>query len=52
MIGAKMKQKYLQVTDTMFTATDFLEDNEKQHILNVAPAEGNRPLSVFMDKYC
>ena len=40
------------VTDTMFTATDFLEDNEKQHILNVAPAEGNRPLSVFMDKYC
>ena len=29
------------VTDTMFTATDFLEDNERQHICNVAPAEGN-----------
>ena len=40
------------VTDTLFTATDFLEDNERQNILNVAPAEGNRPLSVFRDKYC
>ena len=25
----------------MLTATDFLEDNERQHIFNVAPAEGN-----------
>lgn len=40
------------VTDTMFTATDFLEDNERQNILNVALAEGNRPLSVFRDKNC
>ena len=40
------------VTDAMFTATDFLEDNERQNILNVAPAEGNRPLSVFRDKNC
>ena len=40
------------VTDTLFTATDFLEDNERQNILNVAPAEGNRPLSVFRDEYC
>ncbi|XP_048585314.1 uncharacterized protein LOC125568046 [Nematostella vectensis] len=40
------------VTDTMFTATDFLEDNERQNILNIAPGEGNRPLSVFRDKYC
>ena len=39
-------------TDTLFTATDFLEDNERQNILNVAPAEGNRPLSVFREKYC
>ena len=39
------------VTDTMLTATDFLEDNERQNILNVAPAEGNRPLSIFRDKY-
>jgi len=39
------------VTDTVLTATDFLEDNEQQNILNVAPAEGNRPLSVFRDKF-
>ena len=39
------------VTDTMLTSTDFLEDNERQHILNVAPAEGNRPLSIFRDKH-
>ena len=39
------------VTDTMLTATDFLEDNERQNILNVAPAEGSKPLSVFRDKY-
>ena len=39
------------VTDTMLTATDLLEDNEMQDILNVSPAEGNRPLSVFREKY-
>ena len=39
------------VTDTMLTPTDFLEDNERQSILNVAPAEGNRPLSIFRDMY-
>ena len=39
-------------TDTMLTATDFLEDSERQNTLNIAPAEGNRPLSVFRDKYC
>ena len=39
------------VTDTMLTSSDFLEDNERQHIVNVAPAEGNRPLSIFRDKY-
>ena len=36
------------VTDTMLTSSDFLEDNERQHIVNVAPAEGN---SIFRDKY-
>lgn len=35
----------------MLTVTDFLEDNERQNILNVAPAEGSRPLNVFRDKY-
>ena len=29
------------VTDTMFTATDFLEDSEWQNILNIAPTQGN-----------
>ena len=39
------------VTDTLFTATDFLEDTERQHIFNIATAEGNRPLSIFRDKF-
>ena len=39
------------VTDTMLTATNFLEENEPHCVLNVAPAEGNRPLSVFRDKH-
>lgn len=39
------------VTDTMLTATNFIEDNERQHILNVAPGEGSRPLSLFRDKF-
>ena len=26
-------------------------DNERQYILNVAPGEGNRPISIFRDKY-
>ena len=50
MNGVKMKQKYHCVTDSMLTATEFLEDNERQHICNAAPAEGNIPLSVFRDK--
>ena len=37
------------VTDTMLTAADFLEDNERQHIFNIAAAEGNIPLSIFRD---
>ena len=36
----------------MLTTTDFLEDSERQNTLNIALAEGNRPLSVFRDKYC
>ena len=39
------------VTDTMLTAPDFVTDNERQYILNIAPGEGNRPLSIFRDKY-
>ena len=39
------------VTDSMLTPADFVDDNERERILNVAPGEGNRPLSVFKDKY-
>ena len=39
------------VADTMLTSTEFVEDNERQYILNLAPAEGSRPLSVFRDKF-
>ena len=35
----------------MLTATDFLNDYERGSIHNVAPGEGNRPLSIFRDKY-
>lgn len=40
-----------EVTDTMLTATDFLDDNERQQIYNIAPGEGSVPLSIFRDKY-
>ena len=39
------------VTDTMLTAPDFVTDNERQYILNIAPGESNRPISIFRDKY-
>ena len=39
------------VTDTMLTATDFLDDSERQEIYNIASGEGNRPLSIFQDQY-
>ena len=35
----------------MLTSTDLVEDNDRQYILNLAPPEGNRPLSVFRDKF-
>ena len=52
MNGVKMKLIIpAGVTDTMLTSSDFLENNERQVIMNVAPAEGNRPLSIFRDRY-
>ncbi|KAL9977496.1 hypothetical protein ACROYT_G014904 [Oculina patagonica] len=39
------------VTDTMLTAANFVEEHEHHSVLNVAPAEGNKPISVFRDKY-
>ena len=39
------------ITDTMLTAPDFVSDSERDYILNVAPGKGNKPLSIFRDKY-
>ena len=39
------------VTDSMLTPPDFVDDSERQHIVNVAPGGGNIPLRVFKDKY-
>ena len=39
------------VTDCMLTPSDFVDDTERQHIYNVAPDEGSRPLSIFIDQY-
>ena len=39
------------VTDTMLTPTDLLGDSGRQYVLNVAPREGNIPLSLFRAKY-
>lgn len=36
----------------MFTATNFVEDNEREYILNITPGEGSRPQSIFKDKFC
>ncbi|XP_028417946.1 uncharacterized protein LOC114542642 [Dendronephthya gigantea] len=35
----------------MLTPPDFVSDSERQEIYNVAPGEGNRPLSIFRDQY-
>ena len=39
------------VTDTLLTPPDFVNHNERQCILNVAPAEGNKPLTEFKDEF-
>lgn len=36
----------------MLMATNFIEDNEREHILDIAPGEGSRPQSIFKDKFC
>ena len=38
------------VTDTMLTP-DYVDNSERQQIYNIAPREGNTPLSVFRDQY-
>ena len=39
------------VSDTMLTAIDFLEDNKRAQIYNIASGEGSVPLNIFRDKY-
>ena len=39
------------VTDTMLTPPDYVDNTERQQIYNIAPGEGNTPLSVFRDQY-
>ncbi|XP_078345269.1 uncharacterized protein LOC144630776 [Oculina patagonica] len=38
--------------DTMLTSPDFIEDYEREKVLNIAPGESNHPMSVFKDQYC
>ena len=38
-------------TDTMLTNQSYVEQPEFQAILNLAPGEGNKPKSIFLDKY-
>ena len=35
----------------MLTATDFLQDNEREQIYSIARGEGSTPLSIFRDQY-
>ena len=39
------------VTDTMLTPPDYVHNTERQQIYNIAPGEGNTPLSVFSNQY-
>lgn len=39
--------------DTMLISPDFVENSEyDDSVFSFAPAEGNKPLSIFKDKYC
>ena len=35
----------------ILTSLHFVSDNERDHILNLAHGEGNRPMSIFRDRY-
>ena len=39
------------ITDTMLTPPDYVDNSERQQYYNVTPGEGNTPLSVFRDQY-
>ena len=39
--------------DTMFISSDFVEGSEcEKSVFCFALAEGNKPLSIFRDRYC
>ena len=38
------------IFDTMLTAPDFVEDEERDAVHCIAPGQNNTPLSVFIDK--
>ena len=38
--------------DTMLTSPDFVEDCEREKVLNFAPGESSHPISVFKYQYC
>ena len=38
------------ILDTMLTAPDFVENSERDYVFSFAPAEGNVPMSVFLEK--
>ncbi|KAL9986676.1 hypothetical protein ACROYT_G000850 [Oculina patagonica] len=43
---------YTGTLDTMLTSPDFVEDCEREKVLNFAPGESNHPISIFKDQYC
>ena len=51
MNGVKMKQKFDRFYRCSANINRLLRTTERQNILNVAPAQGDRPLSVFRYKY-
>ena len=38
--------------DTLYSAPDFVEDFERDKVMNLASGESNQPLSVFKHEYC
>ena len=45
-------EMYAGALDTMLTSPDFVEDCERDKVLNFAPGESSHPISVFKDQYC
>ena len=39
------------IFDTLFTSPEFVEDTERSAVYSFSPAEKNKPISIFVDKY-